>query len=198
MIKIQKGSKNLVIVIHEIYGINLHMKKVCRSLSEAGFDVICPNLLKQQESFTYAQEEAAYRHFMENIGFSNASARVRKILLDVKDKYEKIYIVGFSVGATIAWLCSETDRLNGVVGYYGSRIRDYLDIDPACPTMLFFPEQERSFNVADLIVRLTEKNIELYQFSGEHGFSDPYSPTHHAQSQDEAHNRMLDFFWNVD
>ena len=193
MINIEKSSKNLIIVVHEIYGINLHMKEVCWLLSEEGFDVICPNLLKQQEPFEYSQEEAAYRNFMENVGFPDASAKVRKLLLDVKDKYEKLYLVGFSVGATIAWLCSESDCLDGLVGYYGSRIRDYLEKNPTCPTLLFFPEQEESFNVAELIVRLDEKNVELHQFSGDHGFSDPYSPKHHAQSQHEAQDRMLKF-----
>lgn len=194
MLKLDKGSKNLVIVLHEIYGINLHMKEVCRSLAEQGFDVICPNLLHRQEPFAYSQEGAAYRNFMENIGFAGASAEVRSILLDVKDTYEGIYLVGFSVGATIAWLCSETEGINGVVGYYGSRIRDYLEIDPACATMLFFPEQEASFDMAELIGRLAEKRVELHQFSGAHGFSDPYSAKYHFQSQEEAYNKMMNFF----
>ena len=126
-----------------------------------------------------------------------ASDKAEKILLDVKDKYERICIVGFSVGATIGWLCSETDGLDGMVGYYGSRIRNYLEINPVCPAMLFFPEREKSFDVAELILRLNEKNVELHQFSGEHGFNDPYSPNHHAPSQDEAHNRTLDFLLEV-
>lgn len=193
MINILNGSKNLVIVIHEIYGINQHMKEVCRSLAEKNFDVMCPNLLNRQEPFEYSQDEAAYRNFMENIGFADASAEVKKLLLDVKDQYEKIYIVGFSAGATIAWLCSEMDCLSGVAGYYGSGIRGYLEKNPSCPVMLFFPEEEKSFNVAELIDHLKDKNVELHQFSGEHGFSDPYSPKYHAESREEAHSRLIEF-----
>ncbi len=169
------------------------MKEVCRSLAKEGFDMSCPNLLQQQKSFEHTQEEAAYRHFTENIGFADAAAEVQKIVLDAQDKYEEIYIVGFSVGATIAWLCSETNSINGVVGYYGSRIRDYLEINPRCPTLLFFSEQEQSSGVAESISRLNKKNVEVHQFSAEHGFSDPYSTKHHAPSRDEAYNKMLDF-----
>lgn len=194
MINIHNKSQTVIIVVHEIYGINQYMKNICQSLSEKNFDVICPNLLKQEAPFKYSQEEVAYRNFMENIGFTNASDKIKSILLNIKDKYEKIFIVGFSVGATIAWLCSEVDCLDGIVGYYGSRIRNYLEINPSCPTMLFFPEREQSFNVDELILCLKEMNIEIHKFNGQHGFSDPYSPKYNAKSQHEALNRMVDFF----
>ncbi|MDJ0331575.1 dienelactone hydrolase family protein [Planococcus sp. S3-L1] len=191
MIKIHTGSEKLVIVLHEIYGVNVHMKEVCRSLSKEGFDVSCPNLLQQQTSFEYTQEAAAYRNFMENIGFADAATKVQKIVVDAQDKYKEIYLVGFSIGATIAWLCSETDCIKGVVGYYGSRIRDYLETNPRCSTLLFLSEQEQSSGVAESL--FNKKNVELHQFSAEHGFSDPYSSKHHAPSRDEAYSKMLNF-----
>ncbi|ANU26254.1 dienelactone hydrolase family protein [Planococcus versutus] len=193
MIKIHTGSKNLIIVLHEIYGVNLHIKGVCRSLAKEGFDVSCPNLLQQQMTFEYNQEEAAYRHFTENIDFADVAIKVQKIVLDAQDKYEEIYIVGFSVGATIAWLCSEIDCIKGVVGYYGSRIRDHLETNPQCPTLLFFSKQEQSSGVTESLHRLNKKNVEVHQFNAEHGFSDPYSSKHHAPSRDDAYNKMLDF-----
>jgi len=169
------------------------MNNICHSLSENGFDVICPNLLIQEEPFTYLQEEIAYQNFMENIGFTDASDIIKGIVLECKDTYKKVYIIGFSVGATIAWLCSEIDCLDGIVGYYGSRIRNYLKINPLCPTMLFFPEKEHSFNVDELVLCLKEKRVEIHKFNGQHGFSDPYSPKYNMNSEHEAFNRMVDF-----
>lgn len=194
MINKHNRSDTVIIVVHEIYGINQHMMNICQLLSEKDFDVICPNLLKQETPFEYSQEEFAYRIFMENIGFTNASNKIKSVLFDIKDKYKKVYIVGFSVGATIAWLCSEEDCLNGIVGYYGSRIRNYVGIDPLCPTMLFFPQREQSFNVDELISCIEEKNIEIHKFNGQHGFSDPFSPKYNVKSTQEAFNRMIDFF----
>lgn len=194
MINILTNSNKVIIVVHEIYGINQHMKSFCHTLSEKGYDVICPNLLKQGEPFTYSQEETAYQNFSENIGFTNATDKIKNIVLNSKETYEKVYIVGFSVGATIAWLCSEIDCLDGIVGYYGSRIRNYLGITPICPTMLFFPEKEHSFNVDELILYLKEKKVKIHKFNGQHGFSDPYSPRFNMNSEHEAFNRMVDFF----
>ena len=193
MIKINKKSDSIVIVIHEIYGINQHIKSYCELLSEQNFDVLCPNLLDKINPYDYSQEETAYHNFIETVGFTNAVKTIQNLVVELKDDYNKIFIVGFSVGATVAWLCSELKYLNGIVGYYGSRIRNYMDIKPKCPTLLFFPEEESSFNVNELIVMLQNKNIDVHKFAGKHGFSDSYSPKYHAESSKKAFEKTIDF-----
>ncbi|NPC91314.1 dienelactone hydrolase family protein [Bacillus sp. WMMC1349] len=192
MIHMNKQSDRLILLVHEIYGINQHMIDVSRLLSEQGFDLICPNLLERKTPFDYTQEEIAYDHFMKNIGFAHAADKIKRLLVDIQDKYKSIYIVGFSVGATVAWLCSEEKGLNGIIGYYGSRIRDYLEIKPSCPTLLFFPEEEQSFHVNDIISRL-DHHIMVHQFSGLHGFSDPYSSRYNENSAQKAFTEVVNF-----
>ncbi|MFK9091449.1 dienelactone hydrolase family protein [Bacillus salipaludis] len=193
MLQILKKSGNLIIVIHEIYGINQHIKNFCDLLSKQDFDVICPNLLEREQPFDYPEEEIAYLNFMENVGFSDAVHKIKNLLLGIKNKYQKIYIIGFSVGATVAWLCSEEECLDGVVGYYGSRIRNFTQIVPLCPTILFFPQEEQSFSVDELISNLDKKNIDIYKCLGQHGFSDPYSTKFNEKSSQNAFNEMLNF-----
>lgn len=198
MLQILKKSGNLIIVIHEIYGINQHIVNFCDLLSKQDFDVICPNLLQREQTFDYSEEEIAYRNFMENVGFSDAVHRIKNLLLGVKNEYQKIYIIGFSVGATVAWLCSEEECLDGVVGYYGSRIRKYKQIVPLCPTILFFPQEEQSFSVEELISNLDKKNIEIHKCIGQHGFCDPYSTKFNEKSSQNALNEMLNFLKKLD
>lgn len=187
--RILNNSDSVIIVVHEIYGINDHMRSICQSFS--GFDVICPDLL-EGVPFDYSEEAAAYRNFIDHIGFANASHKIKNLLFELKDQYKKVYLIGFSIGATIAWLCSEEKCVDGIVGYYGSRIRNYVDISPTCPTLLFFPETEQSFNVDELIAKLDKKQIEIHKFNGVHGFSNPYSPNYHAESAQQAFNIMMD------
>jgi dienelactone hydrolase len=194
MLHIQKKSDTVVIVIHEIYGLNQHMQGYCELLSKQGFDVICPNLLDRETPFDYSQEAAAYRHFMENVGFTGASYKIKDILSDIKDVYQKIFILGFSAGATVTWLCSEDECVDGIVGYYGSRIRNYADLAPQCPALLFFPLEEPSFNVDELISALERTNVEVHKFNGKHGFSDPYNSKYHAESAQAAVSKMMKFF----
>ncbi|MFK2825908.1 dienelactone hydrolase family protein [Bacillus sp. B190/17] len=197
MINIRKNSNTLIIVLHEIYGINKHIKGVCQALSDYGFDIFCPNLLEREAPFAYIEEEIAYRYFMNNIGFARAVYKVEELLAERKSEYQKIFIVGFSVGATVAWLCSEKKYINGMVGYYGSRIRDYIEISPQCPVMLFYPEEEISFNVDDFISTLHQMNVQTHKYKGQHGFSDLCSPKYHAESAQKAFNDMINFFVNI-
>ncbi|MED4695105.1 dienelactone hydrolase family protein [Peribacillus frigoritolerans] len=194
MLNIQKKSDTVIIVIHEIYGLNRHMQGFCELLSKQGFDVICPDLLERETPFDYSQEEAAYRHFMENVGFTGALYKIKDIVSDIKDAYQKIFILGFSAGATVAWLCSEEECVDGIVGYYGSRIRNYAELAPRCPALLFFPLEEPSFNVDELISALESKDVEVHKFMGEHGFSDPYHSKYHAESAQAAVSKMMKFF----
>ncbi|WP_318184072.1 dienelactone hydrolase family protein [Metabacillus idriensis] len=87
--------------------------------------------------------------------------------------------------------------IDGVVAYYGSRIRDYVDVTPNCPVLLFFPQKERSFNVDRLITFLNKKNVESYKFNGEHGFSDPYSAKYNSLAAEEARDISLKFLKDV-
>ncbi|WP_025027775.1 dienelactone hydrolase family protein [Caldalkalibacillus mannanilyticus] len=193
MVKQLNKVDKLIIVIHEIYGINQHMTNFCERLTEEGFDVICPNLLKHEQTFDYSEEEIAYQNFIKNVGFTDAVYKIKNVLVSIKKEYKKIYIIGFSIGATVAWLCSEEDDLDGIVGYYGSRIRDFKDIVPSSPTILFFPQKEQSFDVNELISNLDKSNTEIHKFNGEHGFSDPYSPKYNEKSAEGAFDKMLDF-----
>jgi dienelactone hydrolase len=194
MISIQKRSDTAIIVLHEIYGVNQHMQYICKLLSEYDFDVFCPNLLKQEMAFDYSEEEKAYRNFMEDLGFEDTLVKIKNLLLGIREKYKNVYLIGFSVGATVAWLCSEEKLVDGIIGYYGSRIRNYMELSPQCPTLLIFPDEEKSFKVNELVAVLDGKqNVEVHQFSGQHGFSDPFSSKYNEQSAKKAFMEMLNY-----
>jgi len=195
-ISIQQCSDTAIIVLHEIYGVNQHMQYICKLLSEYNFDVFCPNLL-EQECFDYSEEEMAYLNFMENLGFEHALLKIKSLLLSIREKYKKVYLLGFSVGASVAWICSEEKLVDGIIGYYGSRIRNYVELSPQCPTLLFFPDEEKSFKVDELIAVLERKqNVVVHQLSGQHGFSDPFTPKYNEQSAKKAFNEILNFIMN--
>lgn len=193
MISFKQNSNRVVILLHEIYGVNAHMKDTAQQLFNLGFDVICPHLLARKEPFEYTEQEAAYQHFTTDIGFTNASNRVKSIIQDIQDRYQSVYLLGFSIGATIAWLCSEEQGVDGVIGFYSSRIRDHLTINPACPTLLFFPEKEQSFQVDELMQMFSSDFIQAYKLKGLHGFADPNTSAYNETSAEWAKNKMLQF-----
>ena len=185
MYEIRQHKSKVVVVLHEIYGINDHIKIYAKRFSEFGFDVVCPNLLKNKYVFSYEEERQAYENFMY-LGFEEATRKVTSLIKQLLFEYKEVYIVGFSVGATIAWLCSEIEGIRHIIGYYGSRLRDYLDIEPKCPVTLFYGSSEKSFDVQTLIESLNNKHIESYVYEGEHGFADASSNKYNALANDKA------------
>lgn len=192
--KIINNSDSVIIVLHEIYGINQHMQRVCEKFSMNGYDIICPNLIGMPQPFNYDLQEEAYQHFINNIGFDSAVQQVKQVIIQAKKQYRNIYLLGYSVGATIAWLCSgEENMCNGIIGYYGSRIRDYMNITPKCSVLLIFPTEENSFNVEELVNSLEKRNINIYMLNGKHGFSNPFSKNYYVQSFEKA-EKLVDSF----
>ncbi|MHA6259691.1 dienelactone hydrolase family protein [Sporosarcina sp. CAU 1771] len=187
------GSNTAIVVVHEIYGVNQHIIDYSELLRGYNLDVYCPNLLKQDLVFDYSEEKAAYTHFKNNVGFSESVKQVTQLIMNIKKNYEKVILIGFSVGATIAWLCSKNNYVHGVVAYYGSRIRDYIDLIPDCPTLLFFPKEENNFNVNKLIDSLYQKNITSYQFQSMHGFSDSFSKHYNELSAKKTYELTIAF-----
>jgi dienelactone hydrolase len=191
-------SNTAVVVLHEIYGVNQHIKDICLQLSGHGFDVFAPNMLQDEIVFDYEQEDLAYNNFFQHIGFEKAFNQVNIFLHHIRNRYDKIFVVGFSAGATVAWLCSRDSELcNAIVGFYGSRIRDYLDTEVRCPVLLFVPTEEESFSISDFmaIVKMKE-SVVVKQLNGLHGFTNPSSPNFIKQSSDQAYKYMLQFIRN--
>ncbi|WP_286170334.1 dienelactone hydrolase family protein [Halocella sp. SP3-1] len=198
MLTYYNNSNVCVVVLHEIYGVNQHIKTMCKYLADYEFDVLCPNLLQTDDYYDYTDEKSAYHNFKENIGFSVAEKKIKKLLSKIRDKYKFIILVGFSIGATIAWLCSNDEYIcDLIIGYYGSRIRDYTEVTPKCPVMLFFPKREKSFNIDNLIEQLKDnRSIIVRQFQADHGFSDPYSDKYCKDSAKKAEQEMIEFIQN--
>ncbi|MCO1600715.1 dienelactone hydrolase family protein [Desulfosporosinus nitroreducens] len=185
---INNNEESVIIVLHEIYGINQHLKLICEQYSSAGYHVLCPNFVKSGDYFDYSREEEAYQYFIEHIGFYTMVDEVKSILLKAKSDYKYVFLLGFSVGATSAWICSDLENsVDGIICYYGSRIRDYESITPNCPVLLIFAEEEKSFNVRELTSSLGQKKfVDVHVLNGKHGFNDPFSNRYNKKCQQIA------------
>lgn len=201
-------SDTLIVVLHEIYGINDHIKKVCQELVDSGYHVVCPDLLDGKPVFDYPREEEAYRYFMNYVGFESAAKKVTFLLRQEEGRYKRVILLGYSIGATVAWLCGVDSvkkdesfhyggsfvKCSGIICLYGSRIRDHLYVSLKCPALLIFAEEEKSFDPQELRTQLeTMEGTEVHILNGKHGFTDPYGPNYNGQSALEA-GRLIEEF----
>lgn len=106
MICYKNGGADAVVVLHEIYGVNAFIQDVCRQYQGEGFDVYCPELLGAGNVFPYEREKGAYGFFMEHVGFG-IYKEIKGLVSELKSKYRRVFIAGFSVGAALAWRCAQ-------------------------------------------------------------------------------------------
>ena len=193
MLEITKGNKSAIIVLHEIYGINRHIEEVCQKYSDMGFDMYCPNLLKIEKPYDYSQQDEAYNYFVRYIGF-DVYQEVNALAQRLKPYYRKIILLGFSIGATIAWRCAEEGFYDAIICCYGSRIRDYMEITPKCPTLLIFAKNEKSFSAFEYAELLSNKaNTKVEVLDASHGFCDPFCPDYNVEAACAANLLIKDF-----
>jgi dienelactone hydrolase len=186
-----ENSKQAIIVLHEIYGVNEFIKDECQKFMDAGYDVFCPNMI-DKPPFAYDESIEAYDFFTKNVEFE-IYKEVNDLVNQLKDKYDNVFIIGFSVGATIAWRCCEKTLCSGIVACYGSRIRDYIDINPSCPTLLLFARED-SFDVHAVVSQLRDKQcLSIIEFDAKHGFLDPYSKYYNMQQSKFAKESITHF-----
>ncbi|MFC9448826.1 dienelactone hydrolase family protein [Bacillus cereus] len=189
-------QKLALIAVHEIYGVNDHMYHVIDHFTSSHIDVFCPNLLQSQQAFHYSDEEKAYHHFVTHIGFDDGKRQIEEFITRLSSSYTHIGLIGFSIGATISWLCSNNPKIDFIIGCYGSRIRDYIHMKPTCAALLIFPEKESNFSVPALIKALHQQNnplLEIKQLHGEHGFLNPYTEKYNKHSTSQVYN-IIDSF----
>ena len=169
----KEKAKQAVVILHEIYGLNNFIEELCRSYQQKGYAVFAPNLLKRETAFAYEQEAEAYTYFNQQVGFK-IFKQVERLINELKEEYEQVIVLGLSIGATLAWLCCENSNCTAVVCFYGSRIRDYLYLQPVCPALVLFASEDL-FEVDKVMELLSGKaNLESKKITGRHGFMDSY------------------------
>lgn len=137
----------------------------------------------------FASEQEAAAAFTAGKGIASYAARIAEAAQD-----EPAFIIGFSVGASAAWVHAASPRCHPAsvaTLFYGSRIRDHADLVPAVATTVVLAEKEPSFDPVELVKAIHRERVRAFIEPGtSHGFMNPDSP-HHAPAQSAAYLRQL-------
>lgn len=198
-----------VVVIQEIFGVNVHIRAVCDGYAEAGYLAVAPAIYDRIEpdvQLGYAPDDVARGRDIR------AKCDMAKVIADVTAAAEgavegaveggpgagKVGIVGYCWGGQIVYVasCRLGDKLSCAAGYYGGGIVPLLGETPAVPLMLHFGTEDASVPLSDA-ERIGEAHpevaIHLYQGAG-HGFNCNLRAQYHAEAAALARERTLAFF----
>ncbi len=188
------NMKRKIVILHEIYGVNDFIRMQAQAYSNANTTVECISLYSDDKIFPYEQEQEAYEYFINEVGFDAPLDKLTEKILEARTHFDEVLLIGFSVGATLAWRLSMLP-LQGIVCVYGSRIRQYLDVIPTCPTLVILPSHEKNFNVHELKKTLDAlPSVYTRQYLGQHGFMDFNNTNYCYESYLHAQAEISQFF----
>jgi len=146
------GSGPGLLVIQEIFGVNLSMRQMCDEFAAQGFVALCPDIFWRQEpgiQITDKTDEEWQRAFQLFQGFD-----VDNGIEDLKDSLAalrghdacdgKAGTVGYCLGGKLAFLMATRSDADCNVGYYGVGLDDLLGETGgiSAPLMLHVAEKD--------------------------------------------------------
>lgn len=160
-----------LLVAADVFGATPELAALAAALPGTA-TVVSPYAGAQPE---FAREEDAYAAFIDHGGIDAYAARLAQAIGAAPPRA----LVGFSAGASAAWValarCGAAVEL--AVLFYGSRIRDFAGLAPACPVKLIFAEHEKSVDAGKLAARLRRPGVDAEIVPGtRHGFMNARSP----------------------
>ena len=198
-----------VVVIQEIFGVNVHIRSICDRLAQAGYAALAPDMfwrIRPGIQLGYTPEDVAegrgYRGEMQDdqvvedvrAGFDALGARP-------ETAGKKIGLTGFCWGGMVSYLAA--CRLNpaATAAFYGGGIVNYLgEADGInAPIIFHFGEKDAGIpmdQVGQIQARAQSlPNAQVFTYpEADHGFNCDMRGSYHAPSAALAWQRTLDFF----
>lgn len=211
-----RTSRPVVLVVQEIFGVNEHMRDVCRRLAKVGYLAIAPELFARQG-------DVSKMHDVQEI-MGKVVSRVpdAQVMSDLdyavawagetgKGDTGRLGITGFCWGGRAVWLyAAHSSALKAGAAWYGqiegqtneARTRTALDAAPEvrAPIIGFYGGQDQGIplhQVAKMRDALrttgTASQITVYPEAG-HAFFADYRPSYREADAKDAWAHMIEWF----
>jgi dienelactone hydrolase len=167
----ETGQPKRLVIAADIYGVTPALRDLAAELG-GEVELLSP---WEGEGSPYATEQASHAAFVAGPGLDAYAERIARAAAG-----EPVLLVGFSVGATAAWLFAAGQRCrpdSRLFLFYGSRIRNHVDVRPRCRVEAIFAEREAAFDphaVAAAIASDTVRTVVVPDSA--HGFMNARSP----------------------
>jgi dienelactone hydrolase len=161
----------ILIVVTDIYGKTKFLEELLSHLL-GKYEVI--EIIDPYDSneIHFKDEEEAYSFFQKYMGHNDY---IKKLFSFLKVKpFQEYHLLGFSVGASAVWSISQMLEFNQStkgICFYGSQIRNFLQVNPKIEIDHYFPKSEPHFSVDELIGILNNKvGVNCFKTDFLHGF----------------------------
>jgi len=196
-----RGPHPGVVVIHEAFGLNDHIRDVARRFANAGYAGLAVDL------FTGRNRAICMARYMTGMllgsvnryGIDDLKSALTFLAKDEAIDAQRLGAIGFCMGGgfAIAWACTDS-RLKAIAPFYGVNPRPVSVVARLCPVVGSYPELDFTARSARVLQEaLTDKNIahDIKVYPGaRHSFFNDTRASYDKQASDDSWRRVLAFF----
>jgi carboxymethylenebutenolidase len=210
------SRKPALIVCQEAFGVNDHIRNVCRRLAGAGYVALAPELFHRSGTgveLGYTDFSIVMPHFSKLTNETltmDITAALQALRKDRRVDPSRVGVIGFCVGGFATFLAAEQTDAAAFVAFYGGGIvhmRPGVALAPlledadriTAPMLLLFGAEDHAIppdDIAAIRDRLTAlgKTFEIVVYAGAgHGFACDARSAFHAPSAEAAWHKTLEW-----
>jgi carboxymethylenebutenolidase len=197
-----------VVVLQEIFGVNMDMRETCDELAARGFIAVCPDLFWRQEPGLDLNHwsDAEWKKGLALYAAYDRDKGVRDIVDtahaagQLEGASGKVGVMGFCLGGLMTFLTAAREKIDAAVAYHGGDTEKYLDeADKITAPMLMHLAEEDEFISKEAQTRIkaalsNKPNVEIYSYPGcNHAFARHTGTYYNAAAAAKANGRTWQF-----
>ena len=197
-----------VVVLQEIFGVNMDMRETCDELAAQGFIAVCPDLFWRQEPGLDLNHwsDAEWKKGLALYAAYDRDKGVRDIVDTAHASGQldgasgKVGVMGFCLGGLMTFLTAAREKIDAAVAYHGGETEKYLDeADKITAPMLMHLAEEDEFISKEAQTKIkaalsNKPNVEIYTYPGcNHAFARHTGTHYDAAAAGEANGRTWQF-----
>ena len=195
----EKETTAAVVLIHEWWGINDHVRDIAGRYASEGFLCIAPDLYRGKTTKD-AQEAAKLMHELDTV---DGMETIKQAVMEAKRTYKvpKIGITGFCMGGTFALRgACEIEELAAAAPFYGDIPEEKVLAKLKVPTIFFAGKRDAWISPQKVsVLKEAAHNyslpLEVVSYDADHAFFNDTRPdVYNATAAADAWQRVLKFF----
>ena len=189
-----------IVVLQEIFGVNVHIRDVCDGFAADGFTCIAPALYdrssrKDCELGYEAEDMATGRKLRGEFSWDDTVRDVAAAVEVLAGEGLRVGSVGYCWGGTISFLAGVRLDVNAAVVYYGGQIIPYKDEKARCPMLMHFGEHDAGIPLSDVEqIRTAQPDAAVHIYDAGHGFNCDRRGSYDEAAAKLARERTVEFF----
>jgi carboxymethylenebutenolidase len=198
-----------IVVLQEIFGVNVDIRKTCDELAEAGFIAVAPDLfwrtdpeldLNALNEAEWARGLAIYQAYDPNVGVEDIAATVQAAR-HIAGGSGKVGVMGFCLGGLLTYLTAARHDVDAAVEYYGGGTENHVEEDGRVksPLLVHLGEEDEFISKhAQAIIKqafAATPHIEVHSYPGcSHAFARHSGLHYDPGAAALANGRTVKFF----